>query len=432
MVTKDGFLLIGGGTVVYVTNRNHLYSQDIESREEGGTPEIIGSIRAGMAFQLKHFIGYSAIRRREEYLVKHGIATLRSNPNIILLGSKVSPRLPILSFLVKHEETKKLVHHNFIAVLLSDLFGIQSRGGCACAGPYAQSLLGLADDVADSIQWFLDAEYRRNSVINSGPGSNEPGKETVHINTIGLMKPGFVRINLAYFMTDEEVNYILTAVNLIANEGWKLLPQYTYNKETGDWAHRREAPHHKLMSLHDINYELETKLGMSCHGYVNPKSEPGQQMQYKAILSEARRIIRHASQMGRQIFPADEITVKDILPSTLATYIWFLEPHYAMMLMNRSSSLSLAKLRTESIPLQPRVSSGPGMSLKPLSSHIPRIMLKDEMAKAQASASRLHRGSMNCIPQHRTSAPDYNTPSYKSNRVLDWVNASQMYTIPGM
>lgn len=139
----------GGGTVVYVSKRKHSYTKDIESREEGGTPGIIEAIRAGLVFHLKAALGIENIQRREMYLARKGINQLHGNPNIILLGSKVSPRVPILSFAVQHPASKKLVHHNFISLLLSDLFGIQARGGCACAGPYAQDLLGIAEEVSE-------------------------------------------------------------------------------------------------------------------------------------------------------------------------------------------------------------------------------------------------------------------------------------------
>lgn len=139
----------GGGTVLFVSKKKYSYSKEIEAREEGGTPGIIEAIRAGLVFQLKSSIGIDNIERRERYLARKGINQLHGNPNIILLGSKTSPRVPILSFAVRHPATKKLVHHNFIALLLSDLFGIQARGGCACAGPYAQDLLGIADEVAE-------------------------------------------------------------------------------------------------------------------------------------------------------------------------------------------------------------------------------------------------------------------------------------------
>lgn len=139
----------GGGTVVYVSKNKHSYSKDIEAREEGGTPGIIEAIRAGLAFHLKASIGVHNIDRRESYLARKGINQLHGNPHIMLLGSKISPRVPIFSFAIQHPASKKLVHHNFVALLLSDLFGIQARGGCACAGPYAQDLLGIAEEVAE-------------------------------------------------------------------------------------------------------------------------------------------------------------------------------------------------------------------------------------------------------------------------------------------
>lgn len=126
----------GGGTVNFVTRKNIEYVDDIEIREEGGTPDIIGSIRAGLVFQLKDKIGCTIIEKREDELVKRFFEYFANLNSLIILGSKQAPRLAIFSFLIYVPRIKKYLHYNFVSSLLNDLFGIQVRSGCACAGPY--------------------------------------------------------------------------------------------------------------------------------------------------------------------------------------------------------------------------------------------------------------------------------------------------------
>ncbi|EDV21640.1 uncharacterized protein TRIADDRAFT_59846 [Trichoplax adhaerens] len=128
----------GGGTVFFVTQQSHRYLEDIEIREEGGTPDIVGSVRASLAFQLKMALTPESIMNREREILKLALAKWSKCPNLLILGNTDVPRLPIFSFLIRHSETKRFLHYNYVCVLLNDLFGIQARGGCACAGPYAE------------------------------------------------------------------------------------------------------------------------------------------------------------------------------------------------------------------------------------------------------------------------------------------------------
>ena len=138
----------GGGTVEYVNPLEHVYVRDIERREEGGTPDIVGSIRAGLVFRLKDAVGAEAIRQREESFTHRALERWEANPAIEVLGSHDLPRLSIVSFVVRYEG--RYLHHNFVVALLNDLFGIQARGGCSCAGPYGHRLLGI--DIATSLE----------------------------------------------------------------------------------------------------------------------------------------------------------------------------------------------------------------------------------------------------------------------------------------
>lgn len=216
----------GGGTVQFVNPTEHKYLDDIEQREEGGTPAIIASIRAGLVFQLKDAVGVEEIRQREEEFVSRTISRWDRNQNIFILGDHEAERLSIVSFVLRHRDG--YLHHNFVVAILNDLFGIQSRGGCSCAGPYGHRLLGI--DLEKSHEF--EREIRR-------------GCEGI--------KPGWVRINLNYFIAEETFDYILSAVELVANDGWRLLPYYDFDPSTGIWVHRN-ATNESITSLKDIDY----------------------------------------------------------------------------------------------------------------------------------------------------------------------------------
>src|SRR4051794_19992575 len=141
LVTNRVPTVPGGGTVAYVNPEEHVYLDDPVLREEGGTPDIVGSIRAGLVFQLKEAVGVPLIRAAEEALLRRAVDAWATEPAIEILGNLDAERLSIVSFVVRRPGGRYL-HHNFVVALLNDLFGIQSRGGCSCAGPYGHRLLG--------------------------------------------------------------------------------------------------------------------------------------------------------------------------------------------------------------------------------------------------------------------------------------------------
>ena len=251
----------GGGTVWYVNPDEHHYFEDPEHREEGGTPAIIESIRAGLVFQLKEAVGVEVIRDREETFIRRAISAWEENPNVEILGDHDAERLSIVSFVVRYGEGRYL-HHNYVVALLNDLFGIQSRGGCSCAGPYGHRLLGID----------LDTSHEFEREIGRGCEG---------------IKPGWVRVNFNYFISEAVFEYILEAVNLVARDGWRLLHEYSFDPRTGLWSHAggsAVAP----MSLHDIRYETD--------GLEYPRRntlEPESRLQ--DYLDEARAIFAAAS-----------------------------------------------------------------------------------------------------------------------------------------
>jgi len=246
----------GGGTVQYVNPMEHRYLPDIEHREEGGTPAIVESIRAGLVFHLKRAVGEDLIREREESFIRRAIASWRANPCIDVLGNCEAERLSIVSFVVRLAGGRYL-HHNLVVALLNDLFGIQSRGGCSCAGPYGHRLLGIDLDRSHE----FEREIAR-------------GSEGV--------KPGWVRVNFNYFISETVFEYILEAVHMVATDGWKLLGQYRFEPGTGLWRHHRgvsEPP----MSLHEIRF--------AGSGMAYPeRRHHEQESRLPEYLAEARRL----------------------------------------------------------------------------------------------------------------------------------------------
>jgi selenocysteine lyase/cysteine desulfurase len=187
--------------------------QDLLRRrlEEGGTPAIIESIRAGLVFHLKNAVGEDAIEERERSFIERAIEAWSGQPSLHILGSLTAKRLSIVSFLLRYGDG--FLHHNFVVAVLNDLFGIQARGGCSCAGPYGHRLLGIG----------LDRSSRFRRAI-------EGGCEGV--------KPGWVRVNFNYFISETVFRFIVDAVLFVAEHSARLLPCYDFEPETGLWRHR--------------------------------------------------------------------------------------------------------------------------------------------------------------------------------------------------
>jgi selenocysteine lyase/cysteine desulfurase len=249
----------GGGTVWYVNPTDHRYFEDPELREEGGTPAIVESIRAGLVFRLKRAVGWDAIRGREESFIRRAISSWEENPNIEILGDHEHERLSIVSFVVRYGQG--YLHHNYVVALLNDLFGIQSRGGCSCAGPYGHRLLGI--DIEKS------HEFER-----------EIGRGCEGI------KPGWVRVNFNYFISEVVFEFILEAVHLVADHGAGLLGQYTFDPPTGLWRHAgqmAEAP----LGLTALHYTPDG-IEWPHHRHKEPESRLAD------YLDEARRIFAEA------------------------------------------------------------------------------------------------------------------------------------------
>jgi selenocysteine lyase/cysteine desulfurase len=229
----------GGGTVFYVTGQWHRYIENPEEREEGGTPNILGIVRCGLVFQLQAAVGHAALEAREAKITRRVLQRLAPSDTIHVLGDTALPkedapgsgaRLPIFAVMIKPAGSSRFLHWNFVAMLLNDLFGIQSRGGCLCAGPYGHRLLNIPPEAALALE-----------------------EELLHKKE--LLRPGFVRISMSYEWTDGDVDYALRALEWVAAHGQRMLADYTFYADTGEYRHRtlrKQSPFRQW--LHEISY----------------------------------------------------------------------------------------------------------------------------------------------------------------------------------
>ena len=225
----------GGGTVFFVTSTDHRYLSNREEREEGGTPDVVGAARAGLAFAARADMLRAGGHARDRAIAARVDGALRATPRLAVLGPTAAdvPRLAAVSFLVEAPAPSVeghaggasgtaparaavreglYLHYNFVCALLNDAFGVQCRGGCACAGPYGLELLGVTPSAAAALEaQLLDKQE--------------------------VLRPGFTRLSFAPMMADFEVEYAIECVRVVAECGWRALPQYRFDTRTGECRH---------------------------------------------------------------------------------------------------------------------------------------------------------------------------------------------------
>jgi selenocysteine lyase/cysteine desulfurase len=205
-----------GGTVDYVGPEDQDFISRIEEREKAGTPGVLQTLKAGLVFEIKDRVGVDVIERREHELTSRALASWADNDNIEILGNPdATCRVGIMSFNIRDDKGRYL-HHKFATALLNDLFGIQSRAGCSCAGPYGHRLLNID----------LETSERYRHVVQEG-----------HCG----MKPGWCRVGLHWVMDDAEADYVIDAVNFIATHGHRFLSLYDFDLATGTWSHKQDT-----------------------------------------------------------------------------------------------------------------------------------------------------------------------------------------------
>ncbi|MDY6915623.1 MAG: aminotransferase class V-fold PLP-dependent enzyme [Candidatus Cloacimonadota bacterium] len=251
--------IAAGGTVDFVSVEGEEYVEDIEKREKPGTPGIIQALKAALAFQLKEKMGYHKIEKIEKYLYNKFMQAFADNNKIKFLGPlEAARKIPVIPFNIRHKD--KILHPKFVTRLLNDLFGIQTRAGCACAGPYGHNLMKI--DLQHS-------HYYRCVVSNIGYAG---------------IKPGWVRLNLHYTLSEEELNYLIEAIKFVANHGYKFLKDYLFNIKTGDWKHINDNLENPL--------EFNIKEAINSSGAVAPKaSDPNKT--YVENLKNSEKLIKN-------------------------------------------------------------------------------------------------------------------------------------------
>jgi selenocysteine lyase/cysteine desulfurase len=202
----------GGGTVIYTNPWNaRIYSSDIEQREDGGTPPFLQGIKAAMCIRLKEEMGVENMLQREEEMLRILFAGLSKIDNLEILESDSSERLGIISFVI-HE-----AHYNLIVKILNDRFGIQTRGGCSCAGTYGHHLLRISPS-------------QSNEILNA-------------IRTGDLRsKPGWIRLSVHPTMTNAEINFIIDAIRSTAGNFKTWMQDYSYDPERNEFCFKGTEP----------------------------------------------------------------------------------------------------------------------------------------------------------------------------------------------
>jgi selenocysteine lyase/cysteine desulfurase len=202
----------GGGTVRYVGFKNHDFSPDIETREKAGTPPILQAIKAALVLELKDRIGVDTIENLESSYTEYFLSELKKIESLELIGN-VAPyrRVSIVSFNIRHRN--RILHPKFVTKLMNDLFGIQSRAGCSCAGPYGHILLDIDEDTSQRF---------RSLILRGCEG----------------LKPGWVRVNIHFTLSPDDVDFLIKAIRFVALKGHLFLKRYAFDMEKAEWTHR--------------------------------------------------------------------------------------------------------------------------------------------------------------------------------------------------
>ena len=239
----------GGGTVNFVYNNAANYIQDVELKEESGTPNIIGSIRLGLMISIRQKIPHDFIIKRDEHYIKLFLKELEKIPNLYILHNdflRNRVHIPVFSFMISFGE--KFLHPNFVCALLNDFFGIQSRPGCSCAPNYGRFLLGFDKDEAVTV--LLQG------AINEG---ND------------IYKPGYLRLNLPYFYPEYVIKYVIKAIKFICENAHFLIGLYYYDIKSGRFYHYKIKNKGLDYSLNFFDFSAKLPKQEDLYGIKNLK-----------------------------------------------------------------------------------------------------------------------------------------------------------------
>lgn len=267
----------GGGTVSYVSPYAYDYISNIELREMAGTPGILQILKAALVLDLKDLIGLENIEARERYYIKKVFQRLKAMENIEILGPlDEKARLPIFSLKIKHGD--KYLHPKFAAKLINDLFGIQTRAGCACAAPYGHRLLDISQENSSIFRHF----------IREG---------------ITAVKPGWLRFNIHYLMDENEVDFICQALEFISKYGYLFLSEYVLDIKSGSWSH---LYHNKAFSLVENFGGRESLTYMGANQNMNTKEAVKLSEEYEKYLSQAEDLAQELKKRDLTFKTLDE------------------------------------------------------------------------------------------------------------------------------
>ncbi|MBT5419284.1 MAG: aminotransferase class V-fold PLP-dependent enzyme, partial [Candidatus Cloacimonetes bacterium] len=212
------------GTVDFVTLDREHYIEDIETREKPGTPGIMQAIKVALVFQLKEKVGVKTIEEIEKYYLTKFYDYYKNNEMIQFYGP-IDPdkKLNIIPFNIVHKD--RVFHHKFITKLINDLFGIQTRAGCSCAGPYGHRLLDISQEISRYYQCAIG------------------------VDKYSGVKPGWVRLNFHYTLSEVEFDYIIKAIDFVIENADIFLQEYNFDFSTGDWFHVEHDSSSKLLNL---------------------------------------------------------------------------------------------------------------------------------------------------------------------------------------
>lgn len=214
----------GGGTVMFTNPwKFHEYISDIEHREDGGTPPFLQGIKAALAVKLKEKMGAENMLKREEELLEIVFDKLPRVPGVEILEGRTTKRLGVISFILQG------THYNLVVKMLNDRFGIQTRGGCACAGTYGHLLLNL------------DPQHSHNIL------------EEIHKGHLSC-RPGWVRMSIHPVMTNEEIIYIINGIEQVAIHYQEWKNDYRYKEQTNEYEYA--SFHDALENVVENWYEL--------------------------------------------------------------------------------------------------------------------------------------------------------------------------------
>ena len=298
----------GGGTVLLVNNNEHIYLENPEEREEGGTPDIIGSIRLGLVFQLRSQIGDEYIMKTELKHYETISKRLSKITNLVVLGGPTTKRLPIFSFIIKFDD--KLLHFGFISALLNDLFGIESRGGCACAGPYTLRLLNISEERAE--------KYKN-----------------IRIEGYELLYPGFTRLSINYFFSKYTIEYIIGAIEFISKYAIYFLPLYEF------------SPYKKMAKYK--NSCSSNNSGVSLNLFERSNSPTVKKAEDKDLKKYMAKAYKTLEEVKTRLIKDHELEAEFELPEEAEKLRWFVLPSEAAKFAREKSETNQKHLMDRKI-----------------------------------------------------------------------------------